>query len=228
MGRAHRYRGSHFNCTCVVCTSCASHSSHRSTRQCEWWRDQDLWSEDGHIHHSQSGHECHVSHCARCRESHRRSWCTSSKWGAVSSVSKWQGLSSAEKSKSSASLLQESQLFLRSGHSRVHQRFNYSVEDSEHTVLNSQSTNRVIAEIDFEVNSESRLKKARGEEDDSNQEANPAQCFEIPETISAAERAVLTAAHAVQVMVYCLSTSQRSAALSQIKPEGFEHRSTSS
>ena len=37
----------------------ASHASYRSTCQCEWWRDKDPWSEDGHVHHSQSGHECH-------------------------------------------------------------------------------------------------------------------------------------------------------------------------
>ena len=42
--------------------------------------------------------------------------------------------------------------------------------------------NQTIAKIDFEVNSESRLNHSVGEEDSSNQEANP------PETVSAAER----------------------------------------
>ena len=50
------------------------------------------------------------------------------------------------------------------------------------------STNQIIAEIDFEVNSESRLRHSVGEEDDSIQEANQAQCLKTPETVTAAER----------------------------------------
>ena len=46
------------------------------------------------------------------------------------------------------------------------------IRRSEYTVFDSQSTNRIIAEIDFEVNSESHLSSASlGEDHDSNQEA---------------------------------------------------------
>ena len=100
-------------------------------------------------------------------------------------------------------------------------------------MFNSQSTKQIIADIDFEVNSESRLshsvsenaqtshrafralraqshEKVRKEsfrgarprvlnsvcgEDDSNQEANKAQCLQIPETISAAEREAHSLTH---------------------------------
>ena len=55
-------------------------------------------------------------------------------------------------------------------------------------MLDSQSTNQIIAEIDFEVNSESRLSHSVGDEGDASQEANPAQCLKIPETVSATER----------------------------------------
>ena len=54
-------------------------------------------------------------------------------------------------------------------------------EDPEHTVFDSQSTNQIIAEIGFEVNSESRLSHSVGQ-DNPNQEANQAQCLKIPET----------------------------------------------
>ena len=39
---------------------------------------QDPRSEEDHVHHAQSGHEYHLSHCTRCHESHHWSWCTSS------------------------------------------------------------------------------------------------------------------------------------------------------
>ena len=52
-------------------------------------------------------------------------------------------------------------------------------EDPEYTVFDSQSTNQIIAEIDFEVNSDSLL-SISSKERDSNQEANPAQCAKTP------------------------------------------------
>ena len=63
----------------------------------------------------------------------------------------------------------------------------FSGEDPEHTAFDSQATNQIIAEIDFEVNSESHLSHSVGEKDDSSQDANQAQCLRIPETVSAAE-----------------------------------------
>ena len=47
----------------------------------------------------------------------------------------------------------------------------------------------------FEVNSVSRLSNSVGNEDDSNQETNPARCFKIPETVSAAEREARAVTH---------------------------------
>ena len=60
-------------------------------------------------------------------------------------------------------------------------------EDPERTVFDSQSMNQTHAENDFEVNSESHLSHSVGEEGDSNQEANQAQCLKILETVSAAD-----------------------------------------
>ena len=47
-------------------------------------------------------------------------------------------------------------------------------ENSEYTIFDSQSTTQLIAEIDFEVNSESGLRVSTEEEDVSFQEAQPA------------------------------------------------------
>ena len=68
-------------------------------------------------------------------------------------------------------------------------------EDPEYTVVGSQSTNQIIAEIDFEVNSELHWSNSVGEEDDSNQEANPAQGFKRPEVVSAADRKAHSLTH---------------------------------
>ena len=68
-------------------------------------------------------------------------------------------------------------------------------EDPEYTMFDSQSTNQIIAEIDFEVNSESHLSHSVGEEDDSSQEANQAQCLKIPEIVSATEREAHSLTH---------------------------------
>ena len=48
-------------------------------------------------------------------------------------------------------------------------------EDAEYTVFDSHSTNQITTEIDFAVDSESRLSHSVGEEDDSNQEASQSQ-----------------------------------------------------
>ena len=101
-------------------------------------------------------------------------------------------------------------------------------EDLEHTVFNSQSSmKQIIAKIDFEVNSESRLRHSVEEEDDSNQEANQAQ-WQKPSVQQHCswKRSALIDSHAFQGMVHCLSESQKSAALSQVKAEGFECHST--
>ena len=63
------------------------------------------------------------------------------------------------------------------------------------TQCSTHRTTQIIAEIDFEVNSESRLNNSLGEDDDSNKEANPAQCLKIPETVSAAEREAHSLTH---------------------------------
>ena len=63
------------------------------------------------------------------------------------------------------------------------------------TIPQVWSTNQIIAEIGFEVNSESCLNNSLGEDDDSNQEANPAQCFNMPEAVSAAEREAHSLTH---------------------------------
>ena len=62
------------------------------------------------------------------------------------------------------------------------------MEDPKHTVFDSQSANQIIAEIDFGVNSESRLSTLTEEEVSNDLRANPAQFFKIPESVSAAER----------------------------------------
>ena len=81
-------------------------------------------------------------------------------------------------------------------------------EDPEYTAFDSQSTNQIIAEIDFEVNSESHLNISVGEDDDSNHEANLAQCFSTPDTVSATDKEAHSLTHMpLQATVDFLSES---------------------
>ena len=84
-------------------------------------------------------------------------------------------------------------------------------------MFDSQSTSQIIAEIDFEVNLESHLSNSIGKEDDSKQEASPAQCFKIPETVSGAERDAHSLTH-TPFRLWCFVCQRaKSATLSQVK-----------
>ena len=72
-------------------------------------------------------------------------------------VPEWQSVSSAERSKAIPSLPQESLLCLRSCHSWICQKSILKWDDPEYTIFDPQTTSQVIAEIDFELNSEARL-----------------------------------------------------------------------
>ena len=98
-------------------------------------------------------------------------------------------------SESSASLLQESLLLLRVGHSRVSKRVTYGMGGSRAHRLRFTIENQIIAEIDFEVNSESHLSVSTEEEDVSLQEAQPIQCLRVPDPVSAAEREAHSLTH---------------------------------
>ena len=184
-----------------------SHSAFRSTCQCSGQlvnvnggEIKDLRSEEDHVHHAQSDHEDHLSHCRRCREPiigldalhqyavqfhpfQSSKACLQQKghrqWGC------------------SASLLQV--LFLWFRHSRFHQRISTSMgrPRARNIRRTLQSTNHIIAEIDFEVNSESRLSISAEEESDPNQEVNSPQCFSFktPESVSAAEKKAHSLTH---------------------------------
>ena len=62
-------------------------------------------------------------------------------------------------------------------------------DDPEYTIFDPQSTGQVIAEIDFELNSEARLTQSKEqEEEDVSQEAHRPQCLKVPKSVTSAEK----------------------------------------
>ena len=131
------------------------HSALRSACQGEWWRDRDLRPQEYHVHHAQSGHEYNLSHCRRCREPHHWSWCTSSKCSSVSSV--WEVARHIFGKKGHRAMLHYFRNHYYSPGLVIQAFIKGSLlqwVDPEYTVFDSQSTNQIIAEMDFEANSE--------------------------------------------------------------------------
>ena len=93
-------------------------------------------------------------------------------------------------------------------------------DDPEYTIFDPQSTSQAIAEIDFELNSEARLTQSKEQEEDVSQEAHRPHCLKVPESVTSAEkRSSFPHSPTFQVVVYGLSESKRSAALSQRKAQ---------
>ena len=67
-------------------------------------------------------------------------------------------------------------------------------DDPEYTIFDHQSTSQIIAEIDFEINSEARLTQSQKEEDVSLESQKP-QCLKTPESVTAAEREAHSLTH---------------------------------
>ena len=107
---------------------------------------------------------------------------------------------------------------------------NGTTQVPEYTIFDPQSTGQVIAEIDFELNSEARLTQSKGQqEEDVSQEAHRSQCLKVPESVTSAEKeAHFLHSPTFQVVVHGLSKSKRSAALSQRKAEGHQRHSAGS
>ena len=67
-------------------------------------------------------------------------------------------------------------------------------DDPQYTIFDPQSRSQIIAEIDFEVNSEARMTQSQEEEDVSLESQKP-QCLKIPESVTAAERKAHSLTH---------------------------------
>ena len=67
----------------------------------------------------------------------------------------------------------------------------------QHTIFDPQSTSQIIAEIDFEINSEARL--TQSQEEDVSMESQKPQCLKTPESVTTAERE----AHLLTHMPFC-------------------------
>ena len=67
-------------------------------------------------------------------------------------------------------------------------------DDPQYTIFDPQSTSQIIAEIDFELNSEARLTQSQEEEDVSLESQKP-QCLKTPESVTAAEREAHSLTH---------------------------------
>ena len=150
LGNSHRHRSGHFNWTFFTCSTCAIHSTLMSACQCQWWRDPSRRSEEDYVHHSQDRHE-----------------------HAVNPII---GLDALHQNTVQFHFFQSGKAYLQQCDQRAvlhHFRSHYyssglvfpgflkgsllEWEDTEYTVFDSQSTNQIVAETDFEVNSESRL-----------------------------------------------------------------------
>ena len=147
------------------------------------------------------------------------------KCNSAPSVSEWQGVSSAKGHRAVlvTSGITTIPLVLSFKVSSKDLYFNgktQSTQRSTHNPRNRSPPQRSTVR----VNSESCLSISAEKERDSNREANHAQCFKTPESVSAAEKKAssLIDTPALQVMVHCLSKSKRSATLSQITSKGFE------
>ena len=66
-------------------------------------------------------------------------------------------------------------------------------DDPEYTIFDPQSTSQVIAEIDFELNSEARLTQAQ--EEDVSLEAQKPHCLRTPESVTSAEKEAHSLTH---------------------------------
>ena len=67
-------------------------------------------------------------------------------------------------------------------------------DDPQYTIFDPQSTSQIIAEINFEINSEARLTQSQEEEDVSLESQRP-QCLKTPESVTAAEREAHSLTH---------------------------------
>ena len=66
-------------------------------------------------------------------------------------------------------------------------------DDPQYTIFDPQSTSQIIAEIDFEINSEARL--TQSQEEEVSWESQKPQCLKTPESVTAAEREVHSLTH---------------------------------
>ena len=67
-------------------------------------------------------------------------------------------------------------------------------DDPEYAIFDPQSTSQIIAEIDFEINSEARLTQLQEEEDVSLESQKP-QCLKTPESVTSAEKEAHSLTH---------------------------------
>ena len=67
-------------------------------------------------------------------------------------------------------------------------------DDPQYAIFDPQSTSQMIAEIDFELNSEARLSQSQEEEDVSLESQRP-QCLKTPESVTAAEKEAHSLSH---------------------------------
>ena len=146
--------------------------------------DHDQRSEDGYVYHSSGCHEHHLSHCRRCSQSHHWPGCTSS--NAIL-----------------FHVFQSGKAYLQQKSLHFYKNHYYSSglvipgyvkgsilkwDDPEYTIFDPQSTGQVMAEIDFELNSEARLTQSKEQEEDVSQEAQRPQCLKVPESVTSAEK----------------------------------------
>ena len=101
-------------------------------------------------------------------------------------------------------------------------------DDPQYTIFDPQSTSQIIAEIDFEVNSEARLDSITGRRrcqlgiSKASMSENPGISH------SSRKGSSLIDSHALQVMVHGMSACQGSASASQRKSKAHECHSTRS
>ena len=104
-------------------------------------------------------------------------------------------------------------------------------DDPQYTIFDPQSTSQIIAEINFEINSEARLTAA-------NSITRRRRCQFRVSTASVSKNpgishssrkgSSLSDSYALQVMVHCMSACQRSASASQRKSKAHKRDSTRS
>ena len=102
-------------------------------------------------------------------------------------------------------------------------------DDPQYTIFDPQSTSQIIAEIDFEINSEARLTQSHEEEEDVSRGISKASMSENPGiSHSSRKGSSLIDSHALQVMVHCMSACQGSASASQRESKAHKCHSTRS
>ena len=101
-------------------------------------------------------------------------------------------------------------------------------DDPEYTIFDPQSTSQIIAEIDFEINSEARLTQSQEEEGVSLESQKPQCLKKVGISHSSRKGSTFTHSYAVQVLAHSMSARQGSASTSQGESKTYQRHSAGS